>query len=166
MTSGTWFEQYAASRPHDFAVGPSGNPYMLRWFLTPRGDEGGIYLHRFLHDDEDRAFHDHPWDSISLMLSGEIRELRPEHEPALFLPGDVIVRKAPYPHRLQVVVPGFTLFIMGPRIREWGFLCDQGWRHWTRFVEQTSPGEISAGCEGYTSFEIERLPLPANGGAA
>lgn len=159
----SWFEQYAASRPHDFAVGPAGNPYMLRWFITPRGDEGGIYLHRFLHDDEDRAFHDHPWDSISLMLSGEIRELRPDAEPALYRPGDVIVRKAPYPHRLQVIEPGYTLFIMGPRIREWGFLCAQGWRHWTRFVDQVSPGEISAGCEGYGAAELERTPLQYGG---
>lgn len=154
----TWFEQYAESRPADFAVGPSGNPYMLRWFVTPRGNEGGVYLHRFLHDDEDRAFHDHPWDSISIILSGKMRELRPDLPPRIISAGEVVIRKAPYPHRLEVIETGYTLFVMGPRIREWGFLCEDGWRHWTRFVDQTNPGEMSAGCEGYTTEELERLP--------
>lgn len=155
----TWFEAYAASRTPDFAVGPSSDPYMLRWFLTPRGDQGGVYLHYFRHDDEDRAFHDHPWDSVSILLSGRLRELRPDHPPRVIEAGEVVNRPAPYPHRLQVIERGYTLFVMGPRVREWGFLCAEGWRHWTRFVDATNPGEISAGCEGYTSEEIERLPL-------
>lgn len=155
----TWFEDYASSREPDFAVGPRGDPYMLRWFVTPRGDGGGIYLHHFLHDDEDRAFHDHPWDSVSLMLSGVIEELRPDAEPVIYRAGHVIIRKAPYPHRLKVIERGFTLFVMGPRIREWGFLCPDGWRHWTRFVNQSAPGEMSAGCDGFGLQEIEAAPL-------
>jgi quercetin dioxygenase-like cupin family protein len=156
--SKTWFEELADSRPHDFAVGPKDDPYMLRWFITPRGNNGGIYLHYFMHDDEKRAFHDHPWDSVSILLSGRLRELRPNQEPAIIRPGDVVTRNAPHPHRLEVIERGFTLFITGPRIREWGFLCEQGWRHWTRFVNADNIGEVGIGCEGYTTEEIEKQP--------
>ncbi len=153
-----WFEDYANSRAADFAVGPQGNPYMLRWFITPRGTDGGVYLHRFLHDDEDRAFHDHPWDSVSIMLSGRLRELRPDADPVIYSPGDVVVRKAPYAHRLEVIETGYTLFIMGPRIREWGFLCPEGWRHWTRFVDTSDVGSVGIGCGEYTTADVESTP--------
>lgn len=154
----TWFEDYANSRDPDFKIGPSDDPYLLRWFLTPRGSEGGIYLHKFLHDDEDRALHDHPWNSTSIVLSGKYREFTDKLPPTIIVAGQVVLRPAPYPHRLQVIEQGFTLFIMGPRIREWGFLCDAGWRHWTRFVDQKNPGEMSAGCEGFTDAEFEATP--------
>lgn len=155
-----WYEQLAESRKPDFLIGPSNDPYLLRWFITPRGENGGIYLHYFRHDDEDRALHDHPWDSVSIVLSGKYREHLPDGESRIISAGDVVERKAPYPHRLEVIERGYTLFIMGPRFREWGFLCDQGWRHWTRFVDASNPGEISAGCEGYTTEQIEREPTP------
>ena len=103
-----WYEALAASRPPDFAGGPSGDPYMLRWFLTPRGNDGGVYLHKFVHDDEDRAFHDHPWDSTSILLSGQLRELRPDLPPRVITAGEVVTRRAPHPHRLQVIEPGYT----------------------------------------------------------
>lgn len=154
-----WYEELAASREPDFKVGPEGDPYMLRWFITPRSDNGGIYLHKFLKDDEDRAFHDHPWDSVSILLSGELQELRPHRPPYTISAGQTVERKAPYPHRLKVIEQGFTLFIMGPRIREWGFLCPQGWRHWTRFVSPNDTGSIGVGCEGYTEERFEKQPV-------
>jgi len=155
----TWFEDLANSRDPDFTVGPVDDPYMLRWFITPRGSNGGVYLHKFMHDDEDRAFHDHPWDSVSIVLSGKLRELRPDLPPRIIQAGETVTRKAPYAHRLEVIERGFTLFTMGPRIREWGFLCDQGWRHWTRFVDGDDKGRISAGCDGYTTQEIEKTAI-------
>jgi hypothetical protein len=35
--------------------------------------------------------------------------------------------------------PVWTLILTGPKVREWGFFCKDGWRHWEHFVE--------AGCE-------------------
>jgi hypothetical protein len=63
-----------ASRPPDFSIGPKGDRYMLRWWVIPRNRWFNIYLHRFLHDDEDRALHDHPWVSCSYILWGSWRQ--------------------------------------------------------------------------------------------
>jgi len=34
----------------------------------------------------------------------------------------------------------------GPRVREWGFHCPNGWRHWKDFVSQENKGEQGVGC--------------------
>lgn len=158
-----WFVRHALDKAPDFVVGDAADPYLLRWFITPRGDQGGVYLHYFRHDDDDRAPHDHPYDSVSVVLSGEYREHRPDHPPRTIRAGEVVNRPAPYPHRLEVIKRGFTLFIMGPRVREWGFECGGGWRHWTRFVDRENPSAVGPGCEGYTTPEQERQPLPTPG---
>lgn len=43
--------------------------------------------------------------------------------------------------------PVITLFITGPKIREWGFLCPNGWRHWRVFCDERDHGVIGRGCE-------------------
>lgn len=43
--------------------------------------------------------------------------------------------------------PVTTLFITGPKIREWGFLCPKGWRHWKDFCDSCDHGVIGRGCE-------------------
>lgn len=41
-----------------------------------------------------------------------------------------------------------TLFITGPRMREWGFHCPQGWRHWRDFTNPADGGAtVGRGCE-------------------
>jgi hypothetical protein len=159
MTATTWFEQYAESRPADFAIGPVGEPYMLRWYLTPRSDLGGIYLHRFLRDDDPRAYHDHPWDSVSIVLSGTLLERRPRLGDRFLMPGDIVKRTAEMQHRLEVIEPGYTLFQFGPKVREWGFQCAEGWRHWTRYVDGLGRGQVGIGCGEYGDPETEATPL-------
>lgn len=56
-------------RPPDFIVGNADNPYLLRWWVIPRNPWFNIYLHKFLRDDDDRALHDHPWASCSIILN-------------------------------------------------------------------------------------------------
>jgi hypothetical protein len=42
----------------------------------------------------------------------------------------------------------WTLFITGPRYREWGFHCpDAGWIHWKRFTAADDRGAIGKGCD-------------------
>lgn len=50
-------------------------------------------------------------------------------------------------HNERYAKPAWTLFITGPKIREWGFHCPNGWRHWREFVEETDHGNIGRGCE-------------------
>lgn len=149
-------------RDPDFVIGTQDDPYMRRWWILPRNRFFNVYLHQLLRDDDDRALHDHPWPSCSIILSGgyvEVMPVRggdPAHGPFLRerrLPGQVTFRGAWAAHRLEVVRDGVTLpyswslFITGPRLREWGFHCPRGWKRWQDFTRAGSPGEIGPGCD-------------------
>lgn len=138
-------------RGPDFIVGGAHDPYLERWFAIPRTRLMNIYIHRFKRDDDDRALHDHPWPSVSVMLSGELLEHYKSGEYTRrrsVHPGDIVLRAARFAHRLEVVDgPALTLFITGPRIRRWGFHCPNGWRHWKLFVSPKDKGSIGRGCE-------------------
>jgi hypothetical protein len=108
--------------------------YMRRWFIRRDKERGNIYLHNILRSDDDRALHDHPWSSLSMILEGSYLE----HTPAGVVrcdAGRVIRRKADAQHRLELIdgAPCWTLFITGPKVREWGFHCQDGWVHWSKF---------------------------------
>jgi hypothetical protein len=57
-------------RPPDFCIGGVDNPYIRRWWVVPRNRIYNIYLHNFKRDDDDRAYHDHPWNFCSIILRG------------------------------------------------------------------------------------------------
>lgn len=135
-------------REPDFLIGPNkADPYMRRWWIIPRNDAFNIYYHEILHDDDDRALHDHPWPSLSIMCKGRLREITPDSERIIHR-GDVVFRDAETAHRLELIggEPAETLFITGPRIREWGFHCPKGWVDWRSFVDPASPGQPGRGC--------------------
>lgn len=108
--------------------------YLHRWYVIPRNRFFNIYLHKFGRSDDDRALHDHPWYSVSVLLRGEFLEHSfkgKRHIPWLF----PVFRTAKFAHRLEVVKgPVWTIFITGPRLRDWGFYCPKGWRHWKEFT--------------------------------
>ncbi|MEM7663814.1 MAG: hypothetical protein AAF292_16345 [Pseudomonadota bacterium] len=146
-----WWQMIALSREPDFLIGPAHDPYMRRWWLTPRNDTHNVYLHHFMHDDDDRALHDHPWESFSTLLSGILREVDDEHpEGTILEQGATRHRPADYAHRLEVIEPGFTLFVTGPKVREWGFHCPNGWVDWKSFcaVDENgkNTGQLGRGC--------------------
>jgi len=139
-----WAEQVMASRSPDFVI---GDDYLRRWWIVPRNKQANVYLHMIRNSDDDRALHDHPWDSTSVIISGGYIEHTPEGSFAR-VSGDVITRKAEDAHRLEIVAgqPAVTLFLTGPNIREWGFHCPNGWRVWTEFVDARDKGQIGRGC--------------------
>lgn len=131
-----------------------GRPYLRRWHVTPRGNGPATYLHHFLASDDDRAMHDHPWPSLGVLLSGCYYEHNPvDDEPIHRLEGDVIFRVPEYTHRIELErsektgreKPVWTLFMVGPRVREWGFHCPQGFVGWREFT-QAGPEGGSVGC--------------------
>lgn len=148
---------YAATHPPDFIIGEPENPYMLRWWWLPRNRFFNIYLHKMLKDDDDRALHDHPWPSLSHMVSGEIIEhyqvavagVGAYTETRKLTAGQWVWRGAKFAHRLAVPpqddIP-MTIFITGPRVRDWGFHCPKGWRHWQDFVSSEGKGQVGRGC--------------------
>jgi len=151
-------------RPADFVIGGRERPYLLRWFVIPRNPVFNVYLHQFRRSDDDRALHDHPWlFNASWLLSGEYVEhtikagglLVRTHRRA----GDWKLRWGKAPHRVELLTPPahaeeepalpcWTIFITGPRVRQWGFYCmERGWIHWKRFTAADDPGAVGAGCD-------------------
>lgn len=131
-------------RSPDFVI---GDDYLRRWWLVPRNPWCNVYLHEIRKSDDDRAMHDHPWANRSVLIEGCYIEHTPE---GLFwrMAGDVVERGAETLHRLELM-PGasaVSLFMTGPKVREWGFACPQGWVHWADFTDPANPGQPGRGC--------------------
>lgn len=141
-------------RKQDVVIGDPANPYLIRWWVIPRNRFFNIYLHRFLRSDDDRALHDHPWTNLSILLRGsytehtidaggvEVHTERAAGQWKLRLFGT-------FAHRIELTHGEcWTIFITGPRYREWGFHCPSaGWVHWKRFTAADNPGEVGKGCD-------------------
>ena len=135
-------------RPPDETIGGKQQPMMLRWYLIPHNRWFNIYLHNIRRSDDDRALHDHPWHNVSIILKGEYLEVHPagvQYWPRW----SIIFRKATARHRLilhERHKGAWTLFITGPKIREWGFWCPRGFVHWRNFVDMSNTGQEGPGC--------------------
>ncbi len=134
-------------REPDFIIGGAEDPYIRRWWLKRERESGSMYLHQIIRDDDDRALHDHPWPSTSIVLRGTLREVLPDGESRLLKPGSITSRAAKDAHRLEVVDgPVWTLFVTGPVERSWGFHCPKGWVPWREFVSPSDAGKVGRGC--------------------
>lgn len=156
----------AAARRPDFLVGGTDNPYLRRWYLIPRNPVFNIYLHQFLRDDDDRALHDHPWFWCSIVLHGEYLEhtIAAGGIERVFArkPGSIRAASPWRAHRIELPPntprPAnafetwprgecWTLFVTGPRLRNWGFHCaHRGWVPWQEFTDPADSGAIGKGC--------------------
>lgn len=161
-------------REPDFIVGGREHPYLRRWYVIPRNPFCNVYLHQFLRSDDDRALHDHPWPSVSLMLRGRllehtfaepvyVRRLRfiratnageaiaPKMHVDLITAGSVRYRGARFSHRLELPAGEhcWTLFLTGPTLRAWGFWCEGvRWVHWRVFTDtRDGVSTTGQGCE-------------------
>lgn len=138
-----WASDIMGRRP-DFVI---GNDYLRRWWVIPRNPWCNVYLHDIRKSDDDRALHDHPWPNTSFLIFGGYVEHTPEgvfHRRA----GDVVSRPAEALHRLEVL-PGMSaisLFVTGPKVREWGFDCPHGWVNWKDFTNPDDSSQIGRGC--------------------
>jgi len=78
-------------------------------------------VHHWLSQDDDRAFHDHPWWFITLVVRGAYTDRNPGGEDTLKAPA---LRYRPALHR-HTVVPwpngAWTVMVTGPKTRAWGF---------------------------------------------
>lgn len=100
-------------------IGLEECPYMQRWVL----DFGlfAIRLHRWFSSDDERAFHDHAWWFLTLVLWGRYTDISPEGRDTLRM-GSIRFRKAEHPHTVSIEVPGtWTILITGRPVRRWGF---------------------------------------------
>lgn len=137
---------YAKRTPYEHLTN-----YMNRYFLIkPRRFKDynfQVRVHEILTSDNDRHYHDHPFNSISLILKGGYWEYTPKDQaqPAArderdFRatwrgPGSIIFRKATDRHRLQLR-PGIvttTIFAFAGKHRDWGFHAPSGWIFWKNY---------------------------------
>lgn len=118
-----------------------------------------LYLHKFLRDDDDRAHHDHPSWAISWLLArGYVEQIIAAggiHFRTLYPAGTLRFLRTLHVHRIELVrdeggqpLPAWSLFLFGPRVREWGFHCpERGWVHWEEFTTPGDSGKIGRGCD-------------------
>jgi len=149
-----WIVDHYSKREPDVIIGGRDDPYLLRWYVIPRNPVCNIYVHMFLRSDDDWAHHDHPWVfNVSFLLFGLYDELRVRlggvEQRTRRVAGDWKLRVGPAPHRLELVdnQPCWTLFITGPRYRNWGFHCPTRWIRWQDFTAADDPGKIGPGCD-------------------
>lgn len=125
-----------------------GKLYLHR-FVIARNRFFSIYLH-FTYEDDYPVLHDHPWDNISIVLSGGYYETVPAPITStanLYRrtkrihwrgPGSIIKRSAEQAHSLSLPRNGrraISLFITGPRRRTWGFHTKLGRLPYDQVVE-------------------------------
>lgn len=155
----------STSRPMDFRIPPDPSipVYMERWWYVPRNWAVNCYLHIFRRSDDDRALHDHPWWSFSVVLDGGYWEHTIAdggvNTKTWCGPGSMRFRwtgrKA---HRVELPPleningtwrkadtisglaerPARTIFITGPVLRRWGFHATWTWvdaYQWDAFCE-------------------------------
>lgn len=114
-------------------------PIMIRYYLTPKIFNLRLCIHKFLRSDNDRHYHDHPWNYISLILKGHYVE----HFPTPFFsfgnlyrvdctihygPGDILRKKKEHKHWVELInpltgitKPCWTLILFYGKRRDWGF---------------------------------------------
>jgi hypothetical protein len=145
-----WWHRVVNSRPPDFVIGRKDETYLRRWWLVPRNAFANAYLHQFLRSD-DEVLHDHMYVNLSVLLEGEYVEHTISqggvHYSRRFRAGDWRLRLPTTAHRIEVAEPCWSLFLTGPRVREWGFHCPRGWRHWRDFTDERDQGQVGRGCE-------------------
>lgn len=103
--------------------------YLERYYYLNLRPFARLVIHRFCQSDTD-GLHDHPWAFQNYILSGGYWE---HTEEGRFWrpPGYSGTASLNYFHRVELdpeKADGdvWTLFLMGPKEKEWGFLNDKG----------------------------------------
>lgn len=125
--------------------------YLSRWYVFRARWFANIYLHKFHKSDDVRAMHNHPWFNASLLLMGSYIEhtLKGSYRRS---PGHFYFRPPWRYHRVELLkdergdeIPCYTLFLTGPKVQRWGFLCPHGFRPW-RIFHAKKPDGKTVGC--------------------
>lgn len=113
-------------------LGKQECPYAERWVL----DLGlfSLRLHHFRSSDDPRAFHDHPWWFVTLVLRGSYIDRSPAGDDSLCAGS---IRYRPALHRHTVVTDGcWTVLLTGRHKRIWGFWPDGKFKRSRRYFHK------------------------------
>lgn len=128
-------------------IGDPACPILYRWTLVGGHKPGEarevsgepkpeqrfkVFLHHFLPRSADRDPHDHPRPFVTLVLRGAYTDYAGVRgEPDKMTPGKIRYRPALHTHRTITGERGcWTLVLVGPLKREWGFHKDGAWWPW------------------------------------
>lgn len=128
-----------------YTIVVDGEKYLTR-ILSPRLFGCRVYLHHFHRPDVGRHLHNHPWKwAASLLLSGSYEEDRLDEATASatktfrhlgVLTEDELLSEHKHVHRANFIADTdyhrvtrlhgdvWTLFVVGPENKEWGFFVD------------------------------------------
>ena len=124
-------------------------PYLERYYLFLKERERfpfNVFLHKFLKSDPDDV-HDHPWPYTTIILRGGYWEWIPIFDSVGRKTGEIQHWRGPghfrtcsatsY-HRIELDpnITAWTLFMPGPKQREWGFLVKNKWVQWQEYLQQ------------------------------
>lgn len=165
-TEADWEEQGAKNtgEKHRYAIIPKVTwggyiglkecPYMRRWLIQNRW--GTLRVHHFMGSDDYRAFHDHPWWFLTLVVKGSYRDLTPcsnckgtglvtdahlgcfdcmgkGYNVDKLVLGSMRFRRTNYIHRVESK-NAWTIVITGPWSRHWGFWHNGQFSRWKAFL--------------------------------
>ena len=125
-------------------------PYMERYYLLfvnrPTWFPFNITLHKICLSDLP-ILHNHPWPWAALILKGGYIE-HTEYERFYRGPGSFRARSSESYHWLEVKdnEPSWSIFFMGKRCQEWGFLKDGEWMQHEDYLawrDQSTPEELA-----------------------
>ena len=124
-------------------------PYLERYYVFLKDRTWfpfNVFLHKFLKSDPDDV-HDHPWPYATLILKGCYYEWVAKfnslgekigEERMWRGPGHFRVCSATSYHRIELDpdVTAWTLFMPGPKKREWGFLVNNKWVRHDQYLQE------------------------------
>ena len=127
----------------------SDEPYLERYYLFLKDRDRfpfNIFLHKFLKGDPDDV-HDHPWPYATLILKGGYYEWLPQFDSkgnkiaeicVWRGPGSFRICRANSYHRIELdpSVTAWTLFMPGPKKRDWGFLVNNTWIQHEQYLKE------------------------------
>lgn len=133
----------------------SNEPYLERYYLFLKDRDKfpfNVFLHKFLKSDPDDV-HDHPWPYATLILKGgyyewvatfnsngeKISETRHWRSAGHFR-----TCSAKSFHRIELdpTVTAWTLFMPGPKQRDWGFWTKGKWMQWQEYINMRKEQKI------------------------
>jgi hypothetical protein len=162
-------------------IGQEECPMMLRWEFLRLGKKPWLkaMIHYFPPNVTDRDPHDHPRSFLTLILRGgylntEFVKLDPPLDLAYGIrqnymsefewmsAGMVRFRRAEHLHLTETGDAGaWTLVVMGPEKRDWGFVAAGRWWAWRPYVERfggvvrCDTGDLDQEQEGeYAPYEV------------
>ena len=124
----------------------NNEPYLIRYYLFLKERKNfpfNLTLHKVLKSDE-ATLHDHPWSYATFIVLGGYYENTPEGR---FWrgPGHFRYRTAKDLHWLELAkdkngneLPCTSLFFMGKKATQWGFIKDGKWIHNEKYLEKSN----------------------------